>query len=135
MKSRIPEPLGPPPASACADDSSAWNGPESMRGPSAGARHRLESRQRFDACQPASCRGIRLQGNVAFWSMRNVGVAGQVGDGRMLGGQILSVREMSFHETQEAGGDLVGFAAIGRVTPECGDAGRGWTVLQFSGGD
>ena len=49
--------------------------------------------------------------------MRDIGIAGEVSDGRMLGGEISAIRKMSFHETQETGGDLVGLTDIGWVAP------------------
>src|SRR5579883_2583393 len=109
MKLRMPPPLAPAPASAWAASSSAWKG-EGIIGVSAllrywGRRHRLEFGQRLDAAQPGLHGGIGVESDAALGRMGDVGIAGEVGDRRILGRQIAALGEMRLHEAQKPLGD------------------------------
>src|ERR1700722_14981176 len=111
MKSWIPCPRGPPPAMACAANSSALKGEPYMTD-SLFLRDRrwrdgLEMRQGFDAAQPRKHRGVGADLNPAFGRMRHIRVAGKIRDGRMLRCEEIPVSQMIVHEAQENGGDLL----------------------------
>src|SRR5260370_29515143 len=105
MKSRIPLPRGPPPAKTCAASSSGLKGEPSMAA-SRCRRHRrrwngLEMRQRFNAAQPGEHRRVLAERNAAFRCVRDIGIAGKVGDGCMLRGEKTTATQMMVHEAEE----------------------------------
>src|SRR5581483_1439160 len=67
--------------------------------------------------------------------MCRIGVAGKIGDRRVLGGKVLPIREMGFHELKQPAADRDGAVAVSGVTPLGNHSRCGWTVRQLSGGD
>src|ERR1700686_5569023 len=105
MKSRMPPPRGPPPAKICAANSSGLKG-EPSTAASRCRRYRrrwngFEMRQGFDAAQPGEHGRVLAERNAALGRMRDIGIAGKVGDGPMLRREKTAVLQMVVHEAQE----------------------------------
>ncbi|KAF1852280.1 hypothetical protein Lal_00013676 [Lupinus albus] len=98
-------------------------------------RHRGQRRDRLHPLQPAPHRRIGIERDVAFRGAGDIGVAGDVGDGRPLRRQPVTGRQMAVHEAQQAFGDPVRIGQRSGPAPQRQDARQRRSEAQVSGGD
>ncbi|ODR99768.1 hypothetical protein AUC69_09205 [Methyloceanibacter superfactus] len=80
------------------------------------ARHGDEAGERFDAADPGANGGVGLERHAPFVTERDIGHAGDVGDGRAIAREPVVLLQMRFEQTLNAGGVLAGALDIDGVT-------------------